>query len=112
MPSITVAELDAGKLDRRVALLRPVYKDEFQDEITDYEEVTKVWAAVQPTYGFEQNTAGRTAESVTTAIVIRYRTDIDARWRVQDRSMVFRIVGMLDVLRRHVQWQLNCVEVE
>jgi SPP1 family predicted phage head-tail adaptor len=113
MPSITTPELDAGKLDRRVTLLRPVYADDdYQDEIADYELVTQVWAAVQPAYGQEMNSAGRTLEIVTTTIQIRYRTDIDARWRIQDGAVVYQIKGMLDVLKRRVQWQLNCVEVE
>lgn len=113
MPTTSVPELDAGKLDRRVTLLKPIYKDDaYQDEIADWEAVAEVWAAVQPTTGLETNSSGRTIETVTTSIQIRYRTDIDARWRIQDREITFRISGMLDVLRRHVQWQLNCVEVE
>src|SRR5262245_29199174 len=113
MPSITTPELDAGKLDRRVTLLKPIYKDDtYQDEISDWEPVTDVWAAVQPTYGQEVNTGGRTLMTVQTFIQIRYRTDIDARWRVQDRDIVYKINGILDVLRRHVQLQLNCMEVE
>jgi SPP1 family predicted phage head-tail adaptor len=112
MPSITTPELDAGKLDRLVTLLKPIYKDVYQDEISDWEVVAQVWAAVMPSVGVETDTGGRTQEVVTTTIQIRYRADIDARWRIQDGPVVYQIKGMLDILRRHVQWQLNCLEVE
>lgn len=113
MPSIITPELDAGKLDRRVTLLKPIYLDDtYQDEISGWEAVADVWAAVQPTYGQEMNEGARTVETVTTTIQIRYRTDVDPRWRIRDGDIVFQIKGILDVLRRHVQLQLNCMEVE
>jgi SPP1 family predicted phage head-tail adaptor len=112
MPSTGICELDAGKLDRRVVLLKPVYTSEYQDEIQGYVPVTEVWAAIEPTTGQEMNTGGRTVEIVMATIQIRYRTDIDARWRISDRGTVYQIKGMMDVLKRRVQWQLNCVEVE
>ncbi len=104
--------IEAGKLDKRVTLLQPVYNDPEQDEITDWNRVADVWASIGPTFGQEVNQAGRTVATTLVPIVIRYRTDIDPRWRIQDRERLYRIKGILDVARLHVQLQLNCEEVQ
>lgn len=103
-------ELEAGVLDRRVTLLKPVLS-EYEDEIVDWEPRADVWASVQPASGRELNEAGRVVSTVTTPIVIRYRTDVDARWRVRDRERLYQIRAVSDVARRRVQLQLDCEEV-
>lgn len=103
-------EISAGSLDKRVTLQRPVY-NEFQDEIVDWETVTKVWASVQPSYSQEATEASRTVETGIVAIVIRYRTDIDARWRIQDQGHTYEVTGMQDITRRRVQLSIACKEV-
>jgi len=103
--------IEAGTLDKRVTLLQPVYNPE-QYEITGWNAVTDVWASIGPVFGQEVNQAGRTVATVQVPVVIRYRTDIDARWRIQDREKVYTIKGILDIARRHVQLQLNCEEVQ
>lgn len=103
--------IEAGVLDKRVTLLEPIYNPE-QDEIIQWNPVTRVWAGIMPSTGREQNQAGRTVSITLVAIVIRYRTDIDARWRIQDRDRTYQIRSIVDVLRRHVQLQLACEEVQ
>lgn len=103
-------EIDAGALDRRVTLVRPVY-NQTEDEITGWEQVADVWAAIDPTVGKEINAADRTIATVLVPIVIRYRPDIDARWRVVDRAHTYQIHSVVDVARRQVQLQLYCEEV-
>jgi SPP1 family predicted phage head-tail adaptor len=102
--------IEAGTLDKRVTLLEPVYNDE-QDEIVGWTPATTVWAGIMPSVDHEVNQAGRTVAVTQIGIVIRFRTDIDARWRIQDRDRTYQIKGMVDVLRRHVQLQLTCEEV-
>ena len=102
----------AGDLDKRVTLLQPVYSDSFQDEITGYQAVADVWAGVDPESGMEMDASGRTVEVSGVAIVIRWRADIDARWRIQDHEHTYRILGLADVARRRVHLSLNCQEVE
>jgi SPP1 family predicted phage head-tail adaptor len=111
MPRTADPTISAGDLDRRVTLLQPVY-NEFQDEILDWEPVSDVWASVEPgTGGIEVTEGDRTVATNATEITIRYRTDIDARWRVQDREHVYEIKGMSDVVRRRTLLVLNCMEV-
>jgi SPP1 family predicted phage head-tail adaptor len=102
--------IGAGEMDKRVTLLQPLY-NEPEDEITGYEPVTDVWAAIDPDIGQEMNEAGRTVETVLVSIYIRYRRDIDARWRIQDHEHTYEIKGLWDIARRRVQLQLSCQEV-
>jgi SPP1 family predicted phage head-tail adaptor len=102
--------IGAGDLDKRVTLLQPVY-NEFADEIVDWTPVASVWAGVDPDQGMEVNEAGRTVETVIITMFIRYRRDVDARWRVQDHEHLYEIKGITDIARRRVQLQLSLMEV-
>jgi SPP1 family predicted phage head-tail adaptor len=109
MPNVA---LNAGDLDRRVTLYRPMYGT-YEDEIVGWEAVADVWAAVNPESVLREGTdSGRTVSTNVVPIVIRYRADIDARWRIQDGSAKYEVKGILDVARRHVQLQLTCEEIQ
>jgi SPP1 family predicted phage head-tail adaptor len=103
-------ELQAGDLDGRVTLLQPVY-NQYGDEIVDWLPY-KVWASVDPQFGRESNTSDRTVMAVSVEVCIRYRSDIDARWRIADDQHTYEIVAMVDVQRRGAQLKLSCVEVQ
>ena len=105
-------EIEAGTLDRRVMLLQPVLNPE-SDEIESWQEVGLVWAAVEPRIvGSEETSAsGRMVAMTPVAITIRYRADVDVRWRISERGTEYEIRSMVDVLRRRVQLQLMCEEV-
>jgi SPP1 family predicted phage head-tail adaptor len=105
-------EIAAGSLDRYVALLRPTYSDEFQDEISNYDVVTHVFASITPMQAYEHTEANRTVAVTQTAIVIRHRDDIDARWRVQENATVWEIDGFLNRNQRRAQLYMICREVE
>jgi SPP1 family predicted phage head-tail adaptor len=102
--------LAAGDLDRRVTLLQPLY-NEFEDEIVAWNPAATVWAAVNPTFGMETNEAGRETVNVLVSVVIRYRSDVDHRWRIQDGPHLYDITGITDITRRRVQLTMSCQEV-
>lgn len=102
--------LDAGRLDRLVTLLRPTLNHP-EDEIESWEQVADVWAAVEPLAGQEVDAAGRIVSILRVDVRIRYRADIEARWRVRDADKVYEVRALADVSRRHVQLQLSCEEV-
>ena len=105
-------ELEAGTLDKRVTLLRPVYANGYQDEIESYEPVADVWASVTPNYGQEiPNEGGRQVATKLLPVIIRYRSDIDARWRIRDGEHEYGIDSILDVQRRRSQLQIACKEI-
>jgi SPP1 family predicted phage head-tail adaptor len=110
MPRRIDPTVGSGELDKRVTLLSPTYNTA-GDEIDSYTTVSAVWASVDPEQAMEVNEAGRTVETVMTTIYIRYRQDIDARWRIQDHEHTYEIKGILDVARRRTIMQLTCQEV-
>jgi SPP1 family predicted phage head-tail adaptor len=110
MSTMKNPEVYAGDLDRRVTLLSPVYSD-YQDEIIDWTPVADVWASMTPNFGQEINEAGRTVAVSQIPVVIRYRADIDARWRLQMGTRFFEIAAILNPLERRAQLQLTCKEV-
>jgi SPP1 family predicted phage head-tail adaptor len=111
MPDRTEPNLDAGALDRRVQLLSPTYNPE-GDEIVAWNVVDSVWASVSPTVGMEQTESGRTVAVLQVTMAIRYRPDIDPRWRVSGDGRLWEIVGVVNVLNRRAQLQLNCKEIQ
>lgn len=120
---VTNPELEAGLLDKRVTLMRPVYANEFQDEISEdansepvYEAVTDVWAAIDPHAGTtaatgEQDVAGRMATRNVIHVSIRRRADIDTRWQIGYRGRRFEILGITNPLERSAQQRMFCQEV-
>jgi len=104
------APINAGDLDRRVALLTPQFNDD-ADEITGWFQVAEVWAAVLPGAGLEIDEASRVVGTTAVNVIIRYRSDIDTRWRIQDREHLYEVRGKTDVERQRVQLSLACVEV-
>lgn len=99
--------ISAGELDRRVTLLKPVY-NEFSDEIIDWQPVMDVWAAMEPLQSLEMGEAISTICNTDVTVIIRYRDDIDARWRVQHRNFVYQVRGMLNVIARRERLEMSC----
>lgn len=102
--------IGAGELNTRVTLLAPIY-NEFSDEITGWNQAALTWASLTPVFGMEVNEAGRDVEVVTYTMRLRFRTDLDARWRIQDARHTYEINGISDVEGRHIVLALNCKEV-
>ena len=104
--------LSAGSLDRRIRLLSPVY-NAWEDDISDWQYVGSVWAAVEPAMlaPVESASSQRTVSRTAVVVVIRYRPDIDARWRIEDGPHKYEVLGLADIARRRVQLRLQCEEV-
>jgi head-tail adaptor len=103
--------IDAGKLNRRVDLLSPVYNDS-EDEIVDWAVAATVWAEVIPESGTEVDEAGRIVAVGSGLIIIRARPGIDKRWRVRDGSHLWEVLMTSDTLGRGVALRLTVKEVE
>ena len=108
MPRVPIR---AGELDKRLMLLRPIYSNEFQDEIADWEDAAMVWGAVIPSAAQEILEGSRIVARIQVLIVIRFRRDIDHRWRLSRAGKVYRIDGMVNPLERGERLELSCTEV-
>ena len=93
-----------------MSLLRPLY-NEAQDEITGWENLGQVWANVSPTMGVEGSGSGRVVSQMYLIITIRYRADVDARWRITDRAATYEIESKQIPHDRLAALRLNCKEV-
>jgi SPP1 family predicted phage head-tail adaptor len=109
MPNLS--DIDAGDLDRRVQLLAPVYADEFEDEIVGWQVMATVWAGIRPAAQDEVNEAGRVVSRVSVPVVIRYRSDIDARWRIQDRDQIYQVRSVADAGRQQTRLDIQCEQI-
>jgi SPP1 family predicted phage head-tail adaptor len=108
--SLKSSRTDAGALDKRVVLLQPVYNAS-GDEISDWVAAATVWAAVEPVYAQEMTEAARMVETSLVTVTIRYRSDVNARWRILDHEHTYQIRGLVDPLRRRERLMLRCAEV-
>ena len=110
MPRTNDPTIAAGDLDRRVTLLAPILNTP-EDEATGWQTVATVWAGIDSDFAGEGNEGSREVEQILLSIIIRYRSDIDARWRIQDHEHLYEIKGIQDIARRRVHLQLSCQEV-
>jgi len=99
--------ISAGDLDQRVTLLAPEYNAE-GDEITIWNPVITVWAHVEPNNAQEETASQRTVADTDIMIIIRYRSDIDARWRIEHRAAIYQIRGMVNIISRRDRLELLC----
>ena len=86
--------MQAGKLDRQIKLLR---YSEGTDNIggvsETYTEFATVWASVKDLRGSQMLAAQQTNSMITTKFQIRYRTDLDAKDRIEWKGKQYEIVG-------------------
>ncbi len=77
--------MNAGKLDQRVALLKPTYGTSQQSAQGDatYTAVDTVWAAVKAMSGSEVLAAGSIGSQVTYEVEMRFRPDVTPKYRIQ-----------------------------
>lgn len=65
--------MDAGALDRRVALLRfALVVDKYGDQVEGFAPLATVWASVKPAPGSERLASAENAATAPTVITIRY----------------------------------------
>jgi SPP1 family predicted phage head-tail adaptor len=89
--------MQAGKLNKRVRLQRPART---QDEdtggmIDGWEEVRTQFASIEPLSANAFIAAQAVQSKVSTRIVLRYRDDITASWRVLHKGRTYNIEGVL-----------------
>ena len=87
--------MQSGKLDRRITLLS--YSNPSDgiggDNPTYSTIVATVWADVIDLRGRELLAAQQSNSMITTKFRIRYRSDIDGRWRIGWKGKQYEIVG-------------------
>lgn len=89
-----MATTTASDLTQRITLQRPVATvNGLGEEVQTWEDVATVWARVQPLRGRDFFAAAQMQSSTDHRVVIRYRADVLATWRVVWRGLVLEVVG-------------------
>ncbi|ETT46275.1 phage head-tail adapter protein [Paenibacillus odorifer] len=105
--------MEAGKLNKRISILRPPNEDEtdsWGQPLDVWPEVCKVWAGIHPLNGRERTAAAQTDVDVTTRIPIRYRAGIDRTMMVKYKDQEFEILYTIQPDYNRRELQLMCKE--
>ena len=87
--------MQAGKLDRQIVLKSYAEtKDDFGGISETYADVATVWADVIDLRGNQFFAAQQVNSNITTKFRIRYRSDIDAKWRIGFKGKEYDIIGV------------------
>jgi SPP1 family predicted phage head-tail adaptor len=83
-----------GELNRRLALLAPVESADGEGGVTrSYTTVTTLWAQVVPLSERADVAADSLGAALRFAIVIRTRSDVTTRHRLQDGAVIYRVIS-------------------
>lgn len=90
--------MQAGKLNRRVMLQKPV---KTQSPVTGavisgWVDVTELWASVVDLSARDFVAAQAAQSEVTTRITIRWREDVTDKYRIVHRGRIYNIHGVLE----------------
>ena len=89
-----------GELNRRLSLLqKQTTRDEYGAEIPAWVVVAEVWAKVTPVFASERNAAPQTMPVEQATVLLNWRTDITAAWRIRYRDKDWQITGIAPVGR-------------
>jgi SPP1 family predicted phage head-tail adaptor len=85
---------EIGDLNRRLALLAPVESADGEGGVTrSYTMVTTLWAQVVPQHARADVAADSLSAALRYAIVIRTRSDVSTRHRLQDGAVIYRVIS-------------------
>lgn len=101
----------AGDLRHRVTIqqLVTVY-DEYNQPVEMWQDLTTVWAAIEPLSGREYWQAKAVNAEVTHRVRMRYRAGITPEMRLVFNGRVFEILAVLNLEERNIELQLLCKE--
>jgi SPP1 family predicted phage head-tail adaptor len=91
----------AGELDRLITLQAPSgAPDDYGQAAPTYSDVATVWASYKPA-PLREFSASRAAEAAIDATFrIRWRSDVQATWRIQFGELSFDIASYAEIGRR------------
>ena len=101
----------AGKLDRRVTILREsqIGVNAFNEPIVEWTPVATVWAQQRPDRGSERFAAAQVAGTAVMTFHIRYRGDVTATDRLEYEGTTYEIVAPPRELGRRVVLEIDAV---
>lgn len=109
---MALPNVDPGRLNERVSLLRPVLtQDAAGQSVTTWELAALVWAELLPLRSTERFAAAAVQQENTLKVRIRRRTDVNGTWRLEHKGRGYDITGVLPYGRAHTElWALEGIK--
>ena len=102
----------AGPMRHRVTLQQPVVAlDSYGEPVATWTTVDEVWAKVAPLAGREFVQVQGTQAEVTTRVVMRYRSDLEPKWRLVYTSHTYDVQAVINVGELNRELEVMCREV-
>lgn len=101
----------AGDYRHQVTLQSPPTSTNAFNELTgSWTDEATVWAAIEWGSGRRFLEASQLNSEVQGIVRIRYRSDIDATWRISYKSRTFQIISIANVYERNREMVITCKE--
>ena len=108
--------IDPGKMRHRITFQRftgdaDAYGDPLQADDAYWDDVTTLWAAIDPISGREFYAAEQSQSEVSHKIRCRYRDGLDTAMRIVYGRRKFRLISIIDWEERHESLLIMCREL-
>jgi SPP1 family predicted phage head-tail adaptor len=102
--------MQAGKQNRRVAIDVPMTtQNATGEEITDFVELSEVWASIEPIRGREALLNGLNAAQMDTRIRMRWSEALDAmttEWRIRYKETYYDLISIAHIRTGHRELEI------
>jgi len=104
--------MDFSKLKHRITLQKPVNMalNSINEQTPIYEDITTIWACVEPLTGREYEENQKLQEETSYRITIRYRIDVTANMRILFEGRKFFIQSVLNIGEDKREMQIMAYE--
>lgn len=101
----------AGKLDRRVSILRlmEIGRNDFNEPVTEWRNIVTVWAQQRPERGSERFAAGQIAGTSVMTFHMRYRGDLTVADRLVYQETTYEIIAPPREIGRRVVTEVDAI---
>lgn len=104
--------MNAGKLNRRIAVDEPVItQGDSGEQVTTWEEFAEVWGAIEPVRGREALVNSVNLSQMDTKIRLRWTPQLDVmttEWRLRYKGLLYDIVSIVHVMTGKRELEVLC----
>lgn len=101
--------MNTGSMRHRLRLQSStVTRDSMGGEIVTWKDEITVWGEAVPLSGRELLLAQQAQSETSTRFCIRYRRDVEPKWRLLWEGKPYNILSVRNVDGRHTELQLEC----